>query len=212
MRGGDNERLEVWKQALESKGFKMSRTKTEYLECKFSGATQVVDEDVRLDFQVIPRRENFKYLGSVIQGNREINEDVTHRIRAEWMKWRLASGVLCDKNVPLKHKGKFYRAVVRLAMLYGAKCWPVKNYHVHKMKVDEMRKLRWMCGHSRLDRIRNEVIRDKVGVALVEDKMREAGLRWFRHVMRRDTDAPVRRCERLALEGLRRGRGRPKKY
>ncbi|XP_070034241.1 uncharacterized protein [Nicotiana tomentosiformis] len=33
---GVNERLEVWRQALESKGFKLSRTKTEYLECKFS--------------------------------------------------------------------------------------------------------------------------------------------------------------------------------
>ncbi|PHT34474.1 DNA-directed RNA polymerase III subunit RPC1 [Capsicum baccatum] len=62
------------------------------------------------------------------------------------------------------------------------------------------------------DRVRNEIIRKKVGVALVEDKMRESMLRWFRHVMRSSTDVPVRRCERLALDGFRRGRGRPKKY
>ncbi|XP_070008330.1 uncharacterized protein [Nicotiana sylvestris] len=74
-----------------------------------------------------------------------------------------------------------------------------------------MRMLRWICGHTRLDRIRNEVIQNKVGVAPVEAKMREARLRWFRHVKRRRADAPVRRCERLALEGERRGRGRPKK-
>jgi len=35
-RGGVDERLEVWRQTLKSKGFKLSRTKTEYLECKFS--------------------------------------------------------------------------------------------------------------------------------------------------------------------------------
>nr|XP_016481884.1 PREDICTED: uncharacterized protein LOC107802819 [Nicotiana tabacum] len=35
-RVGVNERLELWIQALESKGFKLSRMKTEYLECKFS--------------------------------------------------------------------------------------------------------------------------------------------------------------------------------
>ena len=46
----------------------------------------------------------------------------------------------------------------------------------------------------------------------VECKMREAQLRWFGHVKRRGMDAPVRRCERLALDGFRRGRGRPKKY
>ncbi|KAF3619694.1 putative varicose-related protein-like [Capsicum annuum] len=47
----------------------------------------------------------------------------------------------------------------------------------------------------------------KVGVALVEDKMREGRLRCFGHVMRRGADVPVRRCERLALDD-----GRPKKY
>lgn len=40
-----------------SKGFKLSRTKIEYLECKFSCGTQEVDEDMRLDPQVIHMRE-----------------------------------------------------------------------------------------------------------------------------------------------------------
>ncbi|XP_070033041.1 uncharacterized protein [Nicotiana tomentosiformis] len=80
-----------------------------------------------------------------------------------------------------------------------------------RRKVAEMRMLKWMCEHIKLDRIRNEVIRDKVCVAPVEDKMWEARIRWFSHVRRRNTDAPVRRCERLTVEGLQRGRGRPKK-
>ncbi|KAF3618962.1 putative UDP-glucose 6-dehydrogenase 1-like [Capsicum annuum] len=158
------------------------------------------------------QRDKFKYLGSVIQSNGEIDEDVSHRIGAGWMKWKLASGVLCDKKVPPKLKGKFYRVVVRPALLYGAECWPVKNSHIQRMKVAEMRMLRWMCGLTRGDRVRNETIREKVGVTSVECKMREARLRWFGHVKRRGTDAPVRRCERLALDGFRRGRGRPKKY
>ncbi|KAF3629834.1 hypothetical protein FXO37_28740 [Capsicum annuum] len=62
------------------------------------------------------------------------------------------------------------------------------------------------------DRFRNETVREKVGVTSVEDKMREGRLRWFGRVMRRGTDAPVRRCERLALDDFRRRRGRPKKY
>nr|XP_009759062.1 PREDICTED: uncharacterized protein LOC104211665 [Nicotiana sylvestris] len=55
--GGVNERLEVWRHTLESKGFKLSRTKTDYLECKFGGVTQEADGDVKLDTQVIPGRE-----------------------------------------------------------------------------------------------------------------------------------------------------------
>jgi len=42
-----------------------------------------------------------------------------------------------------------------------------------------------MCGYTRLDRIRNVVIRDQVRVALLEDKLREIRLRWFGHVKRR---------------------------
>ncbi|XP_009797977.2 uncharacterized protein [Nicotiana sylvestris] len=211
-RSGFNARLDIWRQTLESKGFKLSKTKTEYLECKFSDGTHDADIEVKLDAQVIPKRASYKYIGSIIQGNGEIDEDVAHHIGAGWMKWRFASGILCDKNVPLRLKGKFYRVVVQPAMLYGAECWPVKNSHLQKMRVAEMRMLRWMCGYTRRDRIKNKAIRDRVGVASVENKMWESRLRWFGHVKRRRIDAPVMRCERLAMESLRRGRGRPKKY
>nr|XP_016490349.1 PREDICTED: uncharacterized protein LOC107810121 [Nicotiana tabacum] len=108
-------------------------------------------------------------------------------------------------------QGKFYKVVVRPTMLYGVECWPVKNSHTKKLKVAEMRILRWMCRPTRLDNIRNKVIREKVGVAHVEDKIWEARLRWFGHVNRRSIEASVRRCKRLASMGNSRGRGRPKK-
>jgi len=78
------------------------------------------------------------------------------------------------------------------------------------MKVAEMRMLRWICGHTRLDKIRNEVVRDKIGVASIEDKIREARLCWFGHI-RRSLDAPVRRCDKLDRSDYKRSRGRPKK-
>jgi hypothetical protein len=43
-----------------------------------------------------------------------------HRIKANWLKWRQASGVLCDPRVPLNLKSKFYRTAIRPTMLYGA--------------------------------------------------------------------------------------------
>ena len=50
--------------------------------------------------------------------------------------------------------------------------------------------LRWMCRHTRKDKIRNEDFRGKV-VAEIEGKMRENRLRWFGHVKRRPIDAPL---------------------
>ncbi|PHT80892.1 hypothetical protein T459_13907 [Capsicum annuum] len=57
------------------------------------------------------------------------------------------------------------------------------------------------------DKVRNETIREKVGVASVDGKLQKVKLRWFGHVMRRCTDAPVCRCERLDLDSFRQGRG-----
>ncbi|XP_070032893.1 uncharacterized protein [Nicotiana tomentosiformis] len=119
------------------------------VKTKVSCKTQGGEGEVRLDSQVIPRRGSFKYLGSIIQRDGEIDEDATYRIRVAWMKWRLAPGVLCHKKVPPKLKGKFYKVVVRSTMLYGTECRPVKIAHVQKMKVVEMRMLRWMCNHTR---------------------------------------------------------------
>ena len=66
---------------------------------------------------VVPRKECFKYLGVLLQGDEGIDEDITHQIQMGWQKWRGASGVLCHKKVPLKLKGKLYRMVVWGRML-----------------------------------------------------------------------------------------------
>ena len=52
----------------------------------------------------MPKRDTFRYLGSMLQSNGDIDEDVCHRIKAGWMKWQQASGILCDKKVPRKVK------------------------------------------------------------------------------------------------------------
>lgn len=68
-----------------------------------------------------------------------------------------------------------------------------------------------MREHTRRNMIRNKAIWDKVEVASLVDKTREARLRWFGHVKRRCTDVQFRRCERLVVARVRRGRGRSKK-
>ncbi|KAM1362940.1 hypothetical protein EV2_028684 [Malus domestica] len=169
----------------------------------------------RSNLATITKSDRFRYLGSILQENGELDGDLNHRIQAGWMKCKSASGVLCDRRRSLKLKGKFYRTAIRPAMLYGTECWAVKYQHVHKMGVAEIRMLRGMlrgmCGHTRKEKIVNEDIRGKVRVAEVEGKMRENRLRWFGHVQRRPTDAPVRRCDYGTKVRGRRGRGRPRK-
>ncbi|KAH1238660.1 LINE-1 retrotransposable element ORF2 protein [Glycine max] len=206
-----NERLETWRRALETHGFRLSRSKSEYMECKFNKRRRVSNSEVKIGDHIIPQVTRFKYLGSVIQDDGEIEGDVNHRIQAGWMKWRKASGVLCDAKVPIKLKGKFYWTAVRPAILYGTECWAVKSQHENKVGVAEMRMLRWMCGKTRQDKIRNEAIRERVGVAPIVEKMVENRLRWFGHVERRPVDSVVRRVDQMERRQTIRGRGRPKK-
>ena len=48
-------------------------------------------------------------------------------------------------------------------------------------------------------------------MASIEDKMRDARLRWYGHIRRRPWNAPVRRCETIECPDYRRSGGRPKK-
>ena len=54
------------------------------------------------------------------------------------------SGILCDRRISLRVKGKVYKTVVRPAMMYGAEAWAVKKAQEKKLDVAEMRMLRWM--------------------------------------------------------------------
>ncbi|KAI8538489.1 hypothetical protein RHMOL_Rhmol09G0107800 [Rhododendron molle] len=90
-----------------------------------------------------------------------------------------------EKLLNEKHEGgfggeeveNFYGTAIRPAMLYGTECWPIKKQQVNKMSEAEMRMLKWMCGKTRRDRIKNETVREMVGVAPIEEKLRENRLR-----------------------------------
>ena len=111
---------------MESRGLRLSRSKSAYLRCGFSGVESDGGE-VTLGGVLIPRVEKFKYLGSIMEEKGDVDEDINHRIRVGWQKWKKASGVLCQKMIPLRLKERVYRMVVRPALLYGAECWPTKK-------------------------------------------------------------------------------------
>ncbi|KAK3536468.1 hypothetical protein QTP86_013737, partial [Hemibagrus guttatus] len=109
------ENLERWRFALERRGMKVSRSKTEYMcvnEREGCGTVRLQGEEVK-------KVQEFKYLGSTVQSNGECGKEVKKRVQAGWNGWRKVSGVLCDRKISARIKGKVYRTVVRPAMLYG---------------------------------------------------------------------------------------------
>ncbi|XP_071739071.1 uncharacterized protein [Rutidosis leptorrhynchoides] len=84
--------------------------------------------------QILHPQISFSYLGSVLHKSGRIDKDVSHRIKVGWVKWRAATGVLCDKKIPLKLKGKLFKVGIRPAMLYGSECWPMTKAQERRME------------------------------------------------------------------------------
>ncbi|KAK3524895.1 hypothetical protein QTP86_011308 [Hemibagrus guttatus] len=149
------ENLERWRFALERRGMKVSRNKTEYMcvnEREGSGTVRLQGEEVK-------KVQEFKYLGSTVQSNGECGKEVKKRVQAGWNGWRKVSGVLCERKISTRIKGKVYRTVVRPAMLYGLETVSLRKRQESELEVAELKMLRFSLGVTRLDRIRNEYIR-----------------------------------------------------
>ena len=205
-RGQVEKSLERWRYALERRGMKVSRSKTEYMcvnEREGSGV-------VRLHGEEVVKVEEFKYLGSTVQSNGECVREVKKRVQAGWSGWRRVAGVICDRRVSAKVKGKVYRTVVRPAMLYGLETVALSKRQVAELEVAELKMLRFSLGVTKMDRIKNEFIRGTAHVGCFGNKVREARLRWFGHVQRRDMGYIGRRMLRMEVPGKRK-RGRPRR-
>ena len=59
------EDLEIWRNALERRGLKVSRSKTEYL--RVGGVDD--GEELKLQGEKVKRAKNFKYLGSTVSSD-----------------------------------------------------------------------------------------------------------------------------------------------
>ena len=192
---------------MEERGLKISRRKTEYLGCN-----EHQDAEIHLQGESPPvkRVKTFTYLGSTLAEDGELDAEVTHRVQSGWKNWKRVSGVLCDRRMKVKIKGKVYRTVVRLALMYGAETWALKKAQENKLEIAEMRILLWMCGVTKLDKIRNERIRVTTKVGEITKKVQERRLKWYGHVMRREEHYVGRRAMVMKVQG-RRKRGRPKR-
>ena len=70
-----------------------------------------------------------------------------------------------------------------------------------------MRMLQWMCGVTKLDKIRNERIRGTTKVGEITKKVQERRMKLYGHVMRREEHYVGRRAMVMKVQG-RRKRGR----
>ena len=85
--------LERWRYALECRGMKVSRSKTEYMCMNGSGNRKIC-----LQKEELKKANKFKYLGTTMVSNGEYSREVKNRIQVGWSSWRRVSAVICDRK------------------------------------------------------------------------------------------------------------------
>ena len=128
------EKTESWRYSLERRGMKVNRRKAEYMcvnERQDNGTVKI---------QEVAKVEDFKCLSSTVQSNGACGREVKKRVHAWWNGWRRMSGVICDRRVPARVKGKLHKVAVRPAMLYGWRRW-----HWRKDRKRRWRWQSWRC-------------------------------------------------------------------
>ena len=101
----------------------------------------------------------FKYLRSTVQSNQNHGQEIKKRVIAAWNEWRNVTGVICDKRVSAKVKGKVYKSVTRPAMLYDLETVSFTKKQEAELEMEELKMLHFSMGVTNEDKIRNEYTR-----------------------------------------------------
>ena len=117
-----------------------------------------------LNGEALEEVDQFKYLGSVIAANGGIEADVRHRVNEGCKVLGALKGVMENRGLGMNVKKVLYEKVAVPTVMYGSESWGMKVTERQKLNVFEMKCLRSMTGVSRLDRVRNEVVRARTGV------------------------------------------------
>ena len=136
--------------------------------------------------------------------------DVSHRVSEGCKVLGAMNGVIRNRGLGMDVKRALYEKVIVPTVTYGSELWGMKERERQKLNVFEMRCLRSMCGVSRLDRLRNDVVRRMTDVRReLAVRVDRNVLRWFGHVERMDDNRLLKKVVSARVDG-RGARGRPR--
>ena len=141
-------------------------------------------------------------------GNTLVDVEVRRRIQAGANAWRNVEGVMVDRKISRKLKGKFLDSCVVPASTYGLETLALSELHQHKL-LCENNWIRKIAGVRRVERRRMKDLREEVGTkACIVGKIVKSRIKWAGHMVRMNDDKLPKRAETKKQEGSRK-RGIP---
>jgi len=153
------------------------------------------------------------YLDTKIDQLGDNTPEIKHRINQTRKAMNALNSIWWHKNITKNRKLYIYQTIIQSVLVYGAEVWQIPIREINKILSTEMDVLRRSAKKSRMERIKNESIKEIMGVKGkpdIIDIIEKKRLQWYRHVKRMPED----RIPKLIMEWIqleRRKRGRPRK-
>jgi hypothetical protein len=121
------------------------------------------------------------------------------------------NGILWSEDIRKERKLNIYNALIKSSLLYGSETRRLTENYKRRVEATEMDAVRRSSRISRIERIRNVNIRQKIGPEeTIRKGIEQNQLTWYGHVQRMAEG----RLPKIALKWMqkqKRARGRPKK-
>jgi hypothetical protein len=169
--------------------------KTKYLKCT---RKQTLDGKLSVESMQFGQVESFKYLGSIVNKNNTIEEEIKERIMAGneafYANKRMFQGKLLSKRSKLK----LYWSVIIPVVTYACETWVLKENVIQKLMIFERKVLRKIFGPTKqqngLWRIKTNEELDK----LIKHKniirfVKAQRLNWLGHIERMSEERVVKK-------------------
>ena len=95
-------------------------------------------------------------------------------------------------------------------MKFGSEAWVLRKREEQRLEAAQTKFLRHLLGIKRLDKEKNQYIREKTGAQNIVKEIKLYQKKWLQHVQRMDTNRIPKQALRYRSKG-RRNIGRPKK-
>ena len=191
----------------------VSEDKTKYLTLDRKHWSRI-GQNITIDeynFEVV---QSFKYLGSIVNVDNDIEEEVKMRLslgnKCFYALKHLFRNTLVNRNTKLR----LYKTLIPPIVMYACETWSLTQKQETYFNCFERRVLRSICGpinEQGRSRIRtNRELTEIFGDVTILGAIKSARLRWTVHVARMDENRMPRKALDRAFDNSR-ARGRPRK-
>ena len=119
-------------------------------------------------------------------------------------------GVLGIQQMNEETKLIIHNITANAALKFGSEAWVLKKREEQCLEVTQIKFLKHVLGITKLDKEKNQCIREKTGAQNIVEEIKQYQKKWIKHVQRMDRNRLPRQALKYRPEG-RRNIGRPKK-